>query len=201
MWLISKMHCFNCMHVFIHSQKLLRSPRKPTRKISKIPFKVLDAPELQDDFYLNLVDWSSLNVLSVGLGTCVYLWSACTSQVCIGCLCKFSGRKYPVNTWTKLCVFFFFALSAGNATMWPISGGRFSHVGGLVGESELTFITWTIRNSFLGFVVWASFSHRAILSLWVHIKALYKFGMLPLAKSSLPWRDTQQELVRIKIYQ
>lgn len=64
-----------------YSQNLLRSPRKPTRKISKIPFKVLDAPELQDDFYLNLVDWSSLNVLSVGLGTCVYLWSACTSQV------------------------------------------------------------------------------------------------------------------------
>lgn len=67
--------------VIVNSQKLLRSPRKPTRKISKIPFKVLDAPELQDDFYLNLVDWSSLNVLSVGLGTCVYLWSACTSQV------------------------------------------------------------------------------------------------------------------------
>ncbi|XP_071628343.1 fizzy-related protein homolog [Temnothorax longispinosus] len=58
------------------SQKLLRSPRKATRKISRIPFKVLDAPELQDDFYLNLVDWSSQNVLSVGLGSCVYLWSA-----------------------------------------------------------------------------------------------------------------------------
>lgn len=69
------------LSAFVNSQKLLRSPRKPTRKISKIPFKVLDAPELQDDFYLNLVDWSSLNVLSVGLGTCVYLWSACTSQV------------------------------------------------------------------------------------------------------------------------
>lgn len=69
-----------------YSQKLLRSPRKPTRKISKIPFKVLDAPELQDDFYLNLVDWSSLNVLSVGLGTCVYLWSACTSQVSTLCM-------------------------------------------------------------------------------------------------------------------
>ena len=35
----------------------------------------------QDDFYLNLVDWSGQNILSVGLGTCVYLWSACTSQV------------------------------------------------------------------------------------------------------------------------
>lgn len=65
------------------SQKLLRSPRKATRKISRIPFKVLDAPELQDDFYLNLVDWSSQNVLAVGLGCCVYLWSACTSQVSI----------------------------------------------------------------------------------------------------------------------
>nr|GEV68724.1 protein fizzy-related 2 [Tanacetum cinerariifolium] len=33
--------------------------------------KVLDAPALQDDFYLNLVDWSSNNVLAVGLGNCV----------------------------------------------------------------------------------------------------------------------------------
>lgn len=67
--------------VSCESQKLLRSPRKTARKISKIPYKVLDAPELQDDFYLNLVDWSSTNILSVGLNTSVYLWSACTSQV------------------------------------------------------------------------------------------------------------------------
>lgn len=51
------------------------------RKIAKTPFKILDAPALQDDFYLNLVDWSSTNVLAVGLGACVYLWSACTSKV------------------------------------------------------------------------------------------------------------------------
>lgn len=69
--------------VSVKSQKLLRSPRKAMRKISRIPFKVLDAPELQDDFYLNLVDWSSQNVLAVGLGSCVYLWSACTSQVSV----------------------------------------------------------------------------------------------------------------------
>ena len=63
------------------SQRVLASPRKAPRKISTVPYKVLDAPALQDDFYLNLVDWSSLNVLAVGLGTCVYLWSACTSKV------------------------------------------------------------------------------------------------------------------------
>ena len=36
---------------------------------------------MQDDFYLNLVDWSSNNVLAVGLGNCVYLWNACSSKV------------------------------------------------------------------------------------------------------------------------
>jgi cell division cycle 20-like protein 1 (cofactor of APC complex) len=54
---------------------------KQVRKISKMPFKVLDAPSLQDDFYLNLVDWSASNVLAVGLGRAVYIWSACTSRV------------------------------------------------------------------------------------------------------------------------
>ncbi|MED6262165.1 Fizzy- protein, partial [Ataeniobius toweri] len=84
-----------------NSQKLLRSPRKPTRKISKIPFKVLDAPELQDDFYLNLVDWSSLNVLSVGLGTCVYLWSACTSQVTRLCDLSVEGDSVTSVGWSE----------------------------------------------------------------------------------------------------
>ena len=36
---------------------------------------------LQDDFYLNLVDWSSQNMLAVGLGSSVYLWSAQNSKV------------------------------------------------------------------------------------------------------------------------
>lgn len=56
-------------------------PRKVPRKIASQPFKVLDAPALQDDFYLNLLDWSSANVLAVGLANCVYLWSAHTSEV------------------------------------------------------------------------------------------------------------------------
>ena len=55
------------------------------RNIAKQPFKVLDAPQLQDDFYLNLVDWSSKNVLAVGLNDSVYIWSAFTSQVKMLC--------------------------------------------------------------------------------------------------------------------
>jgi cell division cycle 20-like protein 1 (cofactor of APC complex) len=63
------------------TQRVLLSPRKSIRQISRAPFKVLDAPELADDFYLNLVSWSSTNVLGVGLNSCVYLWSAQSSRV------------------------------------------------------------------------------------------------------------------------
>ena len=63
------------------NDELLTAPYKQQRKIPKVPFKVLDAPALQDDFYLNLVDWSTANVLAVGLGSCVYLWSATNSRV------------------------------------------------------------------------------------------------------------------------
>lgn len=51
------------------------------RKVRGLPVKVLDAPALQDDFYLNLLDWSHSDVLSVGLGTSVYLWKATNGKV------------------------------------------------------------------------------------------------------------------------
>ncbi|GME92976.1 unnamed protein product [Ambrosiozyma monospora] len=63
------------------SQKLLLSPQKKPRNISKVPYRVLDAPELADDFYLNLVDWGSQDVLAVGLGSSVYLWDAASGSV------------------------------------------------------------------------------------------------------------------------
>lgn len=59
----------------------LASFKSVGRKIGKLPVKVLDAPALQDDFYLNLIDWSQQNYLAVGLATSVYLWNAANSKV------------------------------------------------------------------------------------------------------------------------
>ncbi|XP_075243104.1 LOW QUALITY PROTEIN: fizzy-related protein homolog [Convolutriloba macropyga] len=78
------------------SQTLLMSPRKAVRKICKQPFKVLDAPQLQDDFYLNLVDWSSQNFLAVGLGSCTYLWDATSSNVTK--LCDLASEEDAVTS-------------------------------------------------------------------------------------------------------
>lgn len=72
---------FSLSPVRLESQKFLLSPQKKARSISKVPYRVLDAPELSDDFYLNLVDWGLQDVLAVGLGDSVYLWDGLTQSV------------------------------------------------------------------------------------------------------------------------
>ena len=62
----------------------------------------------QDDYYLNLVDWSSTNVLGVGLGACVYLWSAHTSAVTKLCDLSENGGSDSITSinWVeKVCLF------------------------------------------------------------------------------------------------
>ncbi|MED6179948.1 hypothetical protein PIB30_005748 [Stylosanthes scabra] len=53
-------------------------PPQPQRKryIPRTSENKLDAPGILDDFYLNLLDWGSSNVLSIALGNTVYLWDA-----------------------------------------------------------------------------------------------------------------------------
>nr|XP_006814817.1 PREDICTED: cell division cycle protein 20 homolog [Saccoglossus kowalevskii] len=47
-----------------------------TRLIPTVPDRILDAPDLRNDFYLKLIDWGSKNVVAAALGCSVYLWSA-----------------------------------------------------------------------------------------------------------------------------
>jgi cell division cycle 20-like protein 1 (cofactor of APC complex) len=52
-----------------------------SNKISTSPYKVLDSPNLKDDFYLHLIDWSRTNQLACGLDKSIYLWDGNTSNV------------------------------------------------------------------------------------------------------------------------
>ncbi|KXN93374.1 hypothetical protein AN958_00300 [Leucoagaricus sp. SymC.cos] len=83
------------------SRQLLESPRRQLRSVCKTPYRVLDAPELADDFYLNLVDWSSTNVLGVGLGSCVYLWTAHNAQVSKLCDLAESNDTISSVSWVQ----------------------------------------------------------------------------------------------------
>ncbi|XP_037673750.1 cell division cycle protein 20 homolog [Choloepus didactylus] len=57
------------------------SRRKSCRYIPSLPDRILDAPDIRDDFYLNLVDWSSGDLLAVALDNSVYLWSASSGDI------------------------------------------------------------------------------------------------------------------------
>jgi cell division cycle protein 20 (cofactor of APC complex) len=68
----------------LYSQNVLpisEQRRRMIRHIPQTPDRILDAPELVDDYYLNLLDWSHENMLAVALGSSVYLWNANTGDI------------------------------------------------------------------------------------------------------------------------
>lgn len=72
-------------------------PDMSVRKVSKVPYKVLDAPQLTDDYYLNLLDWSSSDQLAVGLNNAVYLWSPAGA---VNKLCELRYGQVTSVSWT-----------------------------------------------------------------------------------------------------
>ena len=100
-----------------------RSDFGKPRRINKMPYKVLDAPQLQDDFYLNLVDWSSTNVLAVGLNRAVYVWSACTSQVKKLCEVGTENKITSVG-WSNKGNHLAVGTDHGETQIWDINHGK-----------------------------------------------------------------------------
>uniref|UniRef100_A0A182VUM5 CDC20/Fizzy WD40 domain-containing protein n=1 Tax=Anopheles minimus TaxID=112268 RepID=A0A182VUM5_9DIPT len=65
----------------IYSVKTPMSAKSGSRYIPNAPERILDAPEIMNDYYLNLMDWSMDNVVAVALGSSVYLWNAATGTI------------------------------------------------------------------------------------------------------------------------
>ncbi|KAJ5077865.1 cell division cycle 20 cdc20 fizzy -related [Anaeramoeba ignava] len=68
------------------------------RKIPAHPVRVLDAPMIEDDFYLNLMDWSSTDFLAVGILKFVFLLNVKTGAVTRICELG-SGDKISSLSW------------------------------------------------------------------------------------------------------
>jgi len=97
----------------------MRAPRKVTRpRIHPSPFKMLDAPSLQDDFYLNLIDWSSKNCVAIGLGTCAYVW--CASTNCVTCICDLYESEDRVTSiaWNETADLVALGTQSGLVNIW-----------------------------------------------------------------------------------
>jgi cell division cycle protein 20 (cofactor of APC complex) len=69
------------MRVLFSQNKDQARVKRSHRFVNPTPERILDAPDMLDDYYLNLLDWSDQNVLAVCLGGCVYLWNAATGTI------------------------------------------------------------------------------------------------------------------------
>lgn len=75
----------NNMRVLYTQNRTTEPVKKVFRHVDKTPERILDAPELLDDFYVNLLDWSSQNLVAVALASSVYLWNATTGNIELLC--------------------------------------------------------------------------------------------------------------------
>lgn len=53
---------------------------KKIRSLPSNPEKVLDAPNVKNDFYLQLMDWNRNNLLALALTDDLYIWNAATNE-------------------------------------------------------------------------------------------------------------------------
>lgn len=66
----------NPMRVIYTQSRTPASVKNSSRYIPQAPDRILDAPDIVDDYYLNLMDWGGNNILAAALGAHVYLWNA-----------------------------------------------------------------------------------------------------------------------------
>ncbi|WEW59983.1 substrate-specific activator of APC-dependent proteolysis [Emydomyces testavorans] len=104
------------------SQRILQSLRKQPRYVNKVPFKVLDAPDLADDFYLNLVDWGSTNILGVGLGAAIYMWDSVNGNVTK--LCQLKDDTVTSVSWIQRGTHLAIGTGKGFVQIWDAENCR-----------------------------------------------------------------------------
>lgn len=71
----------NSLGVVYECNKARNFTSKSFRVIAQTPERILDAADMVDDFYMNLMDWSSTDLLGVALRNVVYLWNAATCNI------------------------------------------------------------------------------------------------------------------------
>ncbi|KAG5336019.1 CDC20 protein, partial [Acromyrmex heyeri] len=134
----------NPLKVLYSQTKTPASVRASTRYIPQAPDRILDAPEIIDDYYLNLVDWSNNNILAVALGPNVYLWNAGTGT--IEQLFELEANDYVCSVaWIQEGPCLAVGTTVGNTELWDCSqmkrmrvmNGHINRVGSLSWNSHV----------------------------------------------------------------
>lgn len=100
------------------------STKKNARHISQVPERILDAPDLIDDYYLNLLDWSCNNHLAVALGGFVYLWNAASGDIVQLCQTESPDCYIGAVSWIKEGNYIALGDSNGAVQLWDVEAQK-----------------------------------------------------------------------------
>ncbi|XP_012276998.1 cell division cycle protein 20 homolog [Orussus abietinus] len=134
----------NPLRVVYSQTKTPAGVKASTRYIPQAPDRILDAPDIVDDYYLNLIDWSPNNVLAVALGGNIYLWNAGTGT--IEQLLEMEGNDYVCSVgWIQEGPYLAVGTTSGNTELWDCSqmkrvrimNGHSARVGSLAWNSHI----------------------------------------------------------------
>jgi cell division cycle protein 20 (cofactor of APC complex) len=111
-----------------------------SRKIAMQPERVLDAPGMVDDFYLNLLSWSVQNIVAVALSENTYIWKADTGAVVqIG--------EAPEGTYVSSVdfsndgAFLGIGVGSGEVELWDVEAGqKLRSMGGH--QAQVAALSW-----------------------------------------------------------
>ncbi|KAK9462328.1 ubiquitin-protein transferase [Lipomyces oligophaga] len=83
--------------------------------------RILDAPGIRDDYYLNLLDWSCNNQVAIGLDRDLYVWNAETGNV--ESLLRTTPDTYISGLkWSGDGAYVAVGLSDGDVQIWDVEG-------------------------------------------------------------------------------
>ena len=123
------------------------------RKINLTPERILDAPNLVDDYYLNLLEWGRANLLAVALGPDIYLWNAetCETSLLMSTIkdntpiLEDNAHNITSLSWMNNGICLGLGLPNGTIELWDVVKG--SKIREMKGHSDrVSSLAWNIYN-------------------------------------------------------
>ncbi|KAK3738534.1 hypothetical protein QZH41_012044, partial [Actinostola sp. cb2023] len=140
----SKQGYQNNLRVLYCQSKPSGPKAKSTRHIPQTPDRILDAPDVVDDYYLNILDWGTNNLIALALGGAVYIWNADGGDT--RHLLQMEGEDYVSSvSWIKEGSILAVGNCNGQVQLWDVDASKCVRMMGGHG-SRISALSW---NSFI----------------------------------------------------
>lgn len=153
--------------------------KQAARYLPQTSERVLDAPDILDDYYLNLLDWSSSNLLAVALSQSLYVWNATTSEITK--LLEFDGVPITSVAWMSSGSHIAIGTDSNEVQLWDVTKGK-------------QVRTFKGHQSRVGALAWNSF----VLSTGSRDSSIMNFDVRQASAHLSTWTAHTQEVCGLK---